>query len=248
MIVQTEEDIKGLQEIGRIVALTIQEMKKHAKPGITTRELDEIGRRVMEGEGAVSAPKKVYDFPGYTCISINREVAHGIPGDRVMEPGDLVNVDVCAEKGGYFADAGHSFQLEPVNPDLTRLCDHTHATMMKVIMSLKHGTRLNEIGRIIEEEAAKGGYQVIQNLCSHGVGRSIHESPSEILPTYNKHDKRRLKEGMVITIEPFLSTGTNYVLEQPDGWTLSVPDESFVAQHEHTLIITQDKPIIVTVV
>ncbi|MNI58839.1 Methionine aminopeptidase 2 [compost metagenome] len=129
-----------------------------------------------------------------------------------------------------------------------RLCQYTHDTMMKVISSLKAGVKLNEIGRIIESEAEKGGYTVIENLCSHGVGRSLHESPSEILPVYNKHDKRRLKEGMVITIEPFLSTGARYADEQADGWTLCTPDNSFVAQHEHTIIITKDQPIILTAV
>ena len=118
--------------------------------------------------------------------------------------------------------------------------------MMKVITSLKHGVKLNEIGRMIETEAEKGGYKVIKNLCSHGVGKSLHEAPNEILPFYDKHDKRVLKEGMVITIEPFLSTGAEYVVEQPDGWTLCVPDRSFVAQQEHTIIITRDRPIIVT--
>lgn len=129
-----------------------------------------------------------------------------------------------------------------------QLCQYTHQTMMKVISSLKHGVKLNEIGRIIEIEAKKGGYNIIKNLCSHGIGKSLHESPTEILPFYNKHDKRVLKEGMVITIEPFLSTGAGYAVEQSDGWTLSVPDNSYVAQHEHTIIITKNQPIILTAV
>jgi len=118
--------------------------------------------------------------------------------------------------------------------------------MMKVISSLKHGVKVNAIGRMIETEAAKGGYRVIENLCSHGIGKALHEAPTEILPVYNKHDKRVLTEGLVLTIEPFLSTGAQYVVEQNDGWTLRVPDSSFVAQHEHTIIITKHKPIIVT--
>ena len=138
------------------------------------------------------------------------------------------------------------FTMPPHNRMLTRLCQYTHQTMMKVITSLKHGVKLNKIGRMIETEAEKGGYKVIKNLCSHGVGKSLHEAPNEILPFYGKHDKRVLKEGMVITIEPFLSTGAEYVVEQPDGWTLCVPDRSFAAQQEHTIIITKDRPIIVT--
>ncbi|RIX52190.1 type I methionyl aminopeptidase [Paenibacillus nanensis] len=248
MTVGSQNDIDGLKKIGKIVAMTIDEMKRQTRVGMTTKELDEIGGEFLRRHGAVSAPKKTYNFPGDTCISINREVAHGIPGNRIIQPGDLINIDVSAELGGYYADAGHSFPIAPYKPSLMRLCQYTHNTMMKVISSLKHGVRLNEVGRMIESEAKKGGYHVIQNLCSHGIGKSLHEAPTEILPVYNKHDKRVLKEGMVITIEPFLSTGAEYVVEQSDGWTMRVPDNSFAAQHEHTIIITKNQPIIVTAV
>ncbi len=247
MTVGSQKDIDGLKEIGKIIALTIKEMKRQARVGMTTRELDEIGGAFLKRCGAVSAPKTTKNFPGYTCISINHEVAHGIPGNRKIQPGDLINIDVSAERGGYFADAGHSFQMPPYNSSLTRLCTYTHQTMMKVIASLKHGVKLNEIGRMMEYEAEKGGYTVIQNLCSHGIGKSLHEAPSDILPIYNKYDKRVLKEGLVITIEPFLSTGADYAVEQADGWTLCLPYGDYAAQHEHTIIITRDQPIIVTV-
>ncbi|UJF34175.1 type I methionyl aminopeptidase [Paenibacillus hexagrammi] len=247
MTIGSQNDIEGLKAIGKIVAMTINEMKRHARVGMTTKELDDIGGRFLKSHGAVSAPKTTYNFPGNTCISINHEVAHGIPGNRMIQPGDLVNIDVSAELGGYYADAGHSFLIPPYNPTLLRLCEYTHHTMMKVISSLKHGVKLNEIGRMIEVEATKGGYHVISNLCSHGIGKALHEEPEEILPVYNKHDKRVLKEGMVITIEPFLSTGAEYAAEQADGWTLCAPDNSYAAQHEHTIIITKNQPIIVTV-
>jgi methionyl aminopeptidase len=247
MTIGSQKDIDGLTEIGKIVALTISEMKRHTRVGMTTKELDDIGEIFLNSCGAVSAPKTTKNFPGNTCISINREIAHGIPGNRKIQPGDLNNNDVSAERRGYFADAGHSFQMPPYNSSLTRLCNYTHNTMMKVISSLKHGVKLNEIGRIIQTDAEKGGYKVIQNLCSHGIGKSLHEAPTDILPFYNKHDKRVLKEGLVITIEPFLSTGADYVVEQSDGWTLCLPDGGFAAQHEHTIIITKNQPIIVTV-
>ncbi|GLX70520.1 type I methionyl aminopeptidase [Paenibacillus glycanilyticus] len=248
MTIGSQKDIDGLKKIGRVVGLTIKEMKSQTRAGITTKELDNIGGQILKKYGAVPAPKSTYNFPGIACISVNHEVAHGIPGDRIIQPGDLVNIDVSAELGGYYADAGHSFVVSPSHSTLIRLCQYTHDTMMKVIVSLKHGVKLNEVGRMIQSEAQKGGYQVIQNLCSHGIGKALHEAPTEILPIYNKHDKRVLKEGMVITIEPFLSTGARFVVEQPDGWTLTVPDKSFVAQHEHTIIITKDQPIIVTAV
>lgn len=164
----------------------------------------------------------------------------------MIQPGNLINIDVSAELGGYYADAGHSFLIPPYDPALMQLCQYTHDTMMNVIASLKRGVKLNEIGRIMQTEAKKGGYKVIRNLCSHGIGKALHEYPKVILPYYNKHDKRILKEGMVITIEPFLSTGAEHVIGTADGWTLRVPDNSFAAQHEHTIIITKDRPIIVT--
>ncbi|MEW9673113.1 type I methionyl aminopeptidase [Ammoniphilus sp. 3BR4] len=247
MTIGSQRDIDALKEIGKIVSMTIYEMKRQVRVGMTTKELDEIGGQFLKSHGAMPAPKMTYNFPGNTCISINQEIAHGIPGNRKIQPGDLINIDVSAQREGYFADSGHSFQLPPYNPSLMRLCQYTHDTMMKVISSLTNGVKLNEIGRMIQVEAKKGGYKVIRNLCSHGIGKSLHEAPTEILPVYNKNDKRVLREGLVITIEPFLSTGAEYVVEQQDGWTLRVPDSSFAAQHEHTIIITKNQPIIVTV-
>ncbi|AWB44530.1 type I methionyl aminopeptidase [Paenibacillus sp. CAA11] len=247
MIVKSEEDVRGLKEIGSIVAKTIHLMKELTKPGMTTKELDEIGGKILAEHGAFSAPMRHYNFPGHACISVNQEVAHGIPGNRVLKPGDLVNIDVTAEKNGYVADSGYSFQLPPADSKITDLCDFTHQTMMKVISSLRAGVRLNEVGRIIEAEAKRGGYTVIENLCSHGVGRAIHESPKQILPTYEKGDTRVLKEGQVITIEPFLAIGgAEYVVEELDGWTLTIPEHCFAAQFEHSIIITKEDPIILT--
>lgn len=246
MIASSEKDIEGLRQIGRIVARTIKEMREAVRPGMTTKELDELGGQILKRYGANSAPIKEYNFPGYTCISLNQEAAHGIPGDRVIREGDVINIDVSAEKDGYYADAGQSFQVPPHDPEILRLCEYTEQTMMNVIRKLKHGVRLNEIGRLIQQEAALGGYSVVRNLCSHGIGRSLHEYPKEIEPVYNKHDKRQLKEGLVITVEPFLSTGPDYVVGMPDGWTLVLPERGFVAQYEHTIIITKDEPIIIT--
>lgn len=246
MTIQSQYDIEQLMKIGHIVAITIERMKKSAEPGMTTRELDLIGQDILAEHGAVSAPMKDVDFPGFTCISVNDEVAHGIPGDRIFQPGDLVNVDVSAELNGYYADAGQSFQIPPFTEQVDRLCKTTHDTMMKVISSLKAGVKLNQVGRIMQGEAEKAGYRIVENLCSHGVGKGLHEAPFDILPYYERRDPRVLKAGQVITIEPFLSTGASYVVEQPDGWTLKAPEGSRVAQFEHTIIITNNKPIIVT--
>ncbi|WNS45854.1 type I methionyl aminopeptidase [Paenibacillus sp. MMS20-IR301] len=246
MTSETVQDLQGLKAIGKVVGHTIAEMKKSVAPGMTTAELDEIGAKILEQFGAKSAPKVTYNFPGTTCISINEEVAHGIPGPRVIQAGDLINIDVSAEMNGYFGDAGVSFQLPPYNEKLVRLCRSTEETMMSVINHLRAGMKVNEIGRVMESEAHRRGYKVVRNLCSHGIGRALHEKPFEILPFYNPRVTTVLKEGQVITVEPFLSTGADFVEQQADGWTLSVQDSSRVAQYEHTIIVTKGKPIILT--
>lgn len=246
MTSKNERDLKGLRAAGQAVGQTIAEMRRSVKAGMTTKELDEIGAAVLKRFGAKSAPKLVYNFPGHTCISINEEVAHGIPGKRVIQAGDLINIDVSAELGGYFADAGVSFQLPPYDERLVRLCSSTEATMLAVISHLRAGMKVNEIGRMMESEAKRHGYKVVRNLCSHGIGKSLHEQPHEILPFFDPRQNGILKEGQVITVEPFLSTGAVIADQQRDGWTLSVGKESRVAQYEHTIIVTKDEPIILT--
>ncbi|AIQ41047.1 type I methionyl aminopeptidase [Paenibacillus sp. FSL R7-0297] len=246
MTSETLQDLQGLKAAGKVVGHTIAEMKKSVVPGMTTAELDEVGARILNHFGAKSAPKVTYNFPGTTCISVNEEVAHGIPGQRVIQAGDLINIDVSAELNGYYGDAGVSFQLPPYNEKLVHLCRSTEETMMSVINHLRAGMKVNEIGRVMESEAHKRGYKVVRNLCSHGIGKSLHEKPYEILPFYNPRVTTVLKEGQVITIEPFLSTGADFVEQQSDGWTLSVADNSRVAQYEHTIVVTKGKPIILT--
>ncbi|OKP72619.1 type I methionyl aminopeptidase [Paenibacillus helianthi] len=246
MTSDTAQDLQGLKAAGQVVGYTIAEMRKSVVPGMTTAELDRVGAAILERFGAKSAPKVTYNFPGSTCISINEEVAHGIPGSRVIQAGDLINIDVSAELNGYYGDAGVSFQLPPFNEEIVHLCRSTEETMMSVINHLRAGMKVNEIGRMMELEARKRGYKVVRNLCSHGIGRSLHEKPFEILPFYNPRVTTVLQEGQVITVEPFLSTGTDFVEQQSDGWTLSVKDSSRVAQYEHTIVVTKGKPIILT--
>lgn len=246
MTSETLQDLQGLKAAGKVVGQTIAEMKKKVVPGMTTAELDEVGAEILQRYGAKSAPMLAYNFPGTTCISVNEEVAHGIPGQRVIRAGDLINIDVSAELNGYYSDAGVSFQLPPYHDKLVHLCESTEATMLSVIGHLRAGMKVNEIGRVMEAEAHKHGYKVVRNLCSHGIGRSLHEKPFEILPYYHPRANTVLKEGQVITIEPFLSTGADFVEQQADGWTLSVRDNSRVAQFEHTIVVTKGKPIILT--
>ena len=246
MTIETQDDVVALQRIGRIVSLVLQRMLDAAEPGMSTRELDRIGARLLEAHGARSAPQLAYNFPGATCISINEEAAHGIPGDRVIRAGDVLNVDVSAELEGYFADTGGTTVVPPTTAVKTRLCHATRTALAEAMKTARAGQPINGIGAAIERTAKAYGFKVIENLGSHGVGRSLHEEPEYIAGYFDPADRRVLREGMVITIEPFLSTKSRIVTEASDGWTLAGVRGNLSAQYEHTMIITKGAPIVVT--
>ena len=247
MTIDSDKDLLGLQEIGRIVATILKQMMAYAEPGMTTLELDMYGKSLFEKFGANSAPLLTYNFPGYTCISINEEAAHGIPGERVIQAGDMVNIDVSGELNGYFADTGGSFVMPPSEPLKTRLCHATRMALESACQAARAGQPINVIGKAIEKVAKQNRFKIIKNLCSHGVGRSLHEEPKEIPGYFDRRDLRILQEGQVITIEPFLSTKSSLVKEQADGWTLSGCKNNLSAQYEHSMVITKGKPILLTV-
>ncbi|MDW5312780.1 type I methionyl aminopeptidase [Rhizobium sp. PL01] len=246
MTLNNDEDLERLKEIGRICANTIQIMAAALEPGITTAELDAIGRKVLEDAGARSAPELTYNFPGATCISVNEEVAHGIPGARIIQAGDLVNIDVSAEKNGLFADTGSSFAVPPVKPQIERLCRDGKRAMWVGLNEVKSGKPLAAIGNAIGSFAKKNRYTLITNLASHGVGRSLHEEPTEIATWPDKHEKRRMTEGMVFTVEPFLSLGAQWAEGGDDEWTLYSEPRALTVQYEHTVIVTRNGPLVVT--
>ncbi|URK87263.1 type I methionyl aminopeptidase [Rhizobium sp. RCAM05350] len=246
MTLNNDEDLERLKEIGRICANTIQIMAAALEPGITTAELDAIGRKVLEDAGARSAPELTYNFPGATCISVNEEVAHGIPGTRIIQAGDLVNIDVSAEKNGLFADTGSSFAVPPVKLQIERLCRDGKRAMWVGLNEVKAGKPLAAIGNAIGAFAKKNRYSLITNLASHGVGRSLHEEPTEIATWPDKHEKRRMTDGMVFTIEPFLSLGAQWAEGGDDEWTLYSEPRAPTVQYEHTVIVTRSGPLVVT--
>jgi methionyl aminopeptidase len=246
MSIENENDLIALRKIGKIVAQCLQYMGSKLEPGITTLELDQLGQVFLEKHGARSAPQLVYNFPGTTCISVNEEAAHGIPGARIFGAGDLVNIDVSAELEGYFADTGGSFIIPPETNVKSNLCLATKRALDMAMRAARAGQPLNGIGRAIEKEAHRSGLTVIENLGSHGVGRALHEEPDFIPGYYDPDEKRILKENQVITIEPFLSTGASEVFETGDGWTLATGKRFLTAQYEHTMVITKGKPLIMT--
>ena len=246
MTIGSEDELEKLRIVGRLVARTLTAMGEALEPGMTTRELDQLGRALLEKEGARSAPEVTYDFPGATCISIGPDVAHGIPGDAVVKAGDLINIDVSAEIDGFFGDTGASFALPPTSARIERLCRDGRRAMWTGIRAVKAGGRLNDVGRSIEGFARKNGYSLVRNLASHGVGRSLHDEPREIATWDDPSDTRRINEGLVFTIEPFLSLGADWVEERPDGWTLYPPGGQPTVQYEHTLVATSRGPVILT--
>ena len=246
MTIEDDTEFKHLQAIGRIVFETMMLMKKHLKPGITTRELDGIGEKNLARYGARSAPILMYDFPGHTCISINDEAAHGIPSDRIVQPGDVVNIDVSAELDGFFGDTGATFLVPPVAPRIEYLCQITKKSLKSAMNAARAGARVNQIGQAIDKTATQAGFKTIKDLGSHGIGRSLHEDPHFIANFYDKTDTRILKEGQVITIEPFVSTESESTTTADDGWTLLTGEGNYSAQYEYTMIITRDKPIVLT--
>ena len=247
MSITQEFELVGMQKASEAVAYTLKEMTKYAQPGMTTKELDDYGARILSDFGANSAPYLTYGFPGWTCISINNEFCHGIPSDkRILKEGDLVNIDVSAELNGFWADNGGSFVLgEDINQH-QKLVDVSKLILKKAIDNIKGGVRIADIGHLIENEARKSGFKVIKNLGGHGIGRSLHEHPDELLNYKNRFDPRRFKKNSVVAIETFISTTSTYADTLNDGWTMIGNKGGYMAQHEHTIVVTDGRPIILT--
>ncbi|MEI9885450.1 MAG: type I methionyl aminopeptidase [Rhizomicrobium sp.] len=246
MTIGNEDDLEKLRHVGRVVARTMQAMAAALTPGLTTRELDALGRGLLVQAGARPAPESTYRFPGATCISVSPAIAHGVPGEQVLKAGDLVNIDVSADIDGYYADTGGSFAIPPVPEKVERLCRDGKRALWSGIRAVKSGGKLNAIGRAVQDFADKNRYTLIRNLASHGVGAALHEEPGQIPTWYEPGDRRRIPEGLVFTIEPFLSTGAHLAVDGDDGWTLFAAGGHATVQYEHTLVATRRGPVVLT--
>jgi methionyl aminopeptidase len=247
MSITKESELTGMQKASEAVAFALKEMTAYAQPGMSTKELDNYGAKILSDFGAKSAPYLTYGFPGWTCISVDNEFCHGIPsGKRILKEGDLVNIDVSAELNGFWADNGGSFVLGKDLQQHQKLVEASKFILKKAIENIKGGVRISDIGHLMETEAKKRGYKVIKNLGGHGIGRSLHEQPDELLNYRNRFDQRRFKKNSVVAIETFISTESNYTDTLGDGWTLVGDRGGFMAQHEHTILVTDGKPMILT--
>jgi methionyl aminopeptidase len=246
MSIESPADWKGLKRAGRVARLTLDALAASVRAGITTGELDAVAAAVLRRHAARSAPALVYRFPGTVLISVNDEVVHGVPGPRVLREGDVVKLDVTIEKDGYVADAAQTVVVGAASDREARdLIACAEAAFRAGAAAARAGRRVNEIGRAVERLVRNAGFAVIDGLTGHGVGRTIHEPP-QVPNVYDRWQRDVLTAGLVITIEPLICNGTGRAVTASDGWTIRTRDGSLAAHHEHTLVVTDGEPILLT--
>lgn len=239
-------ELETLKRAGAIARETLMVLKNNTKAGITTLELDYLAKNIFNKYKARSAPKLIYGFPGTVLISINDEAVHGVPSERVIRAGDIVKLDVTPELNGYIVDTAITVLIPPIKPHLAKLSECADQTLKQAIALAKAGCRINKIGHNIEKAVKKQGFNVIPTLAGHGVGKGIHEKP-EIPNVYDWRLRQRLKAGLVIAVEPIITTGKGEVYKSRDGWTVKTKDKSPVAHFEHTLVIQKNTlPLVIT--
>lgn len=245
MSINEPQELAGMRAAGAVVRLMLDAMKNEVRPGITTAELDEVGGSVMRQHGAQSAPALVYGFPGVSCISLNEEAVHGVPGKRALQAGDLVKLDVTVEKDGFMADAAVTVPVGEVSEERQNLAACAERAFAKAMLVARAGSRVWEIGRAVEREVRRCGFSVIRELAGHGIGRTIHEEPR--VPNYPEAWANQiLTEGLVITVEPIIAAGSGRTFVAPDKWTIVTSDHRPSAHYEHTLMITRGAPMLLT--
>jgi methionyl aminopeptidase len=245
MSIENDRDLRGIRRTGRVVAEILAAMRVAARQGMTTAELDDIGARRMARAGARSAPQIVYGFPGTNLISVNDEIVHGVPGDRRLQAGDVVKIDVTAELDGYVADAAETILLPPLTATSVKLRACARDAFARGLAAAQIDRPVRAIGAAIERHVRRCGFHVVRELSGHGVGRTIHEDPR--VPNYNDpFAAQRLMNGLVITIEPLIAASRARPITAADGWTIRTHNESLAAHYEHTIIVWRNGTEIVT--
>jgi methionyl aminopeptidase len=240
----TPEDLAGLRAAGRVVAQTIRELRRLVRPGITTAELDAHAARVFAAHGARSGPRLDYDFPGTICISVGDEAVHGIPGPRRLRDGELVKLDVTAELNGYYADACRTVAVGKAKPSALKLIGAAESGLKRGLAAATAGATVNDIGVAVQGEVEGRGFSVCHALSGHGIGRSIHEEPT-VFNVDVPGPSPELTAGLVITIEPIIAAGDGDVVEDGE-WVVRTGDGSLSAHAEHTIVITDGAPLVLT--
>ena len=243
MSIDSPAELAALRAAGRVVAETIRELARRVRPGVTTRDLDEVAARVFAVHGARSGPRLDYDFPGTVCLSIDDEAVHGIPGPRRLRDGQLIKLDVTAELDGFYADACRTVAVGKVRPRERRLVAAAQSALRRGLEAATAGENVGAIGAAVEAEVTRRGFSVCAELTGHGIGRRIHEPPD--VPNV-AWDGPTLTDGLVITVEPIIAAGAGDVYVDDDGWTVRTEDGSPSAHAEHTIVVTGGAPILVT--
>lgn len=245
MTISNQEELEGMKAAGKVVARVLGALVPKVKAGVTTGELDRVAEAMLEGFEARSAPRMVYGFPGSVLVSVNDEVVHGIPGERVLQGGDVVTVDVTVEKDGFMADAARTVLVPYASVEKKRLAACARVAFSEAMKVARAGNRVRDVGAAIERTAHRHGFSSIRDLCGHGIGRTIHEPP-EVPGIDYEGATQVLEEGMVLAVEPMISTGADLTRLDPDGWTIRTTDGSLSAHYENTIVITKGRPLVLT--
>lgn len=247
MTVRDADQLEGLRRIGALIAAALTELSAAAAPGITTGELDDLAAAFLTTRGAQSGPILTYDYPGFICISVDDQVVHGIPGERVLADGDLVTLDIAAELDGYHADAATTIGVGTVDPAAQRLMAATRAALAAGLKAAQPGASLRDVGAAIQRVSEARGFKVFKELTGHGIGREMHEEPTVYNFAVDPPDGDLvLESGMVFTIEPMLSAGSDRLRQDRDGWTMRTRDGSMSAHEEHTIVVRDGGPLVLT--
>lgn len=239
IICKSKSEVDIMREAGRIVALTHKELAKAILPGITTKDLDDIADKFIRSMGATPSFKGYGGFSGSICTSVNEELVHGIPGNRVLKDGDIISLDIGAEVQGYHGDSAWSYAVGTITDEARRLMDVTEQSLYKGLEQAVPGARLSDISHAIQVYVEAAGFSIVREYVGHGIGRNLHEDPQ--IPNYGPPGRGpRLKPGMVLAIEPMVNAGTRYVRTLEDNWTVVTVDNSLCAHYEHTIAITDD--------
>jgi len=243
--VKNDKEIRLMREAGRIVALTLKAIEKAIEPGITTRELDQIAEETIKKLGGKPAFKGLYGYPAAICASVNEEVVHGIPGLRKLRSGDIISIDIGAVVDGYYGDAAKTWPVGEITPEARKLIEVTEASLYAGIEAAVVGNRISDISHAVESYVVRHGFSVVRQYAGHGIGKALHEEPN--VPNYGKPGRgARLVPGMTLAIEPMVNIGTFEVFTLPDKWTVVTRDGKWSAHFEHTVLITEDGPMILT--
>lgn len=245
MTIESHSDLAGMRAVGKIVGQAIVEMRAALEPGMTTEQLDDIGAKFLRRRGARSAPQLTYAFPGFNCISVNDEVVHGVPGQRRLNPGDVVKIDVTAELDGFIADSACTAIIPPTTPKANNLVRCAQSAFKRGLKVAAAGVRISELGRVVEAEVQRWGHSVIRDMCGHGVGRALHESPT-VPNFFSPFTPGKLTDGMVIALEPIIAERPSTVYEDNDGWTIRTTNGCLAAHYEHTIVVRSGRAEILT--